>query len=267
MPVLESTDNGMPRSALRHRPLDTASGRTVTTTAAHPIARRASRVRPRPADDDLISEWKRGDLEEIESASDLQRETNPPVRQVRGTGAPSRRTPQKATSSQPSASARKRGHLRAHPLLFLGLGMLAMLILWQLLTAGLNWWNNTMDYLHYGYPRTYQTDAIVGHSDSASNPSHFIATNLHGHIEIIEFPGGDGSHARVFLGPQLFGPDADTAPVTLKFIDINGDHRPDMLVFFQSSWILFVNDQGSFRAPTEQEHQDAVQYFASHGEP
>lgn len=263
MPVLESTDSVSPRSALRHRPLDDVTKRSVVTTAAHPIAQRASRIRPRPADDDLISEWQRGDEDEIDTPSDLQYTTNPPV-QTRRTGSSPSRPPQKTTTIQPPSGQRSRR--KAHPLLFLGLGMMAMLILWQILTAGLNWWTNTMDYMHYGYPRTSQVDAVVGHNDSTSHPSHFIATNLHGHIEIIEFPGGDGAHARVFPGPQLFGSDFDTAPVTLTFADVNDDHQPDMIAFFQSSWILYINDQGTFRTPTYQEHQDAIQYLATHGQ-
>lgn len=260
MPVLESTDKSSPRSALRHRPLDGAIKHTVVTTAARPAIQRASRVRPRAADDDLVSEWQRGDTEEPAST--------PEARRTRITG-PTRRVSGSVTSTRRASSrtpAQRSQRLRVHPLLFLGLGMLAMLALWMLLTAGLNWWNDTMNYIHYGYPRTFQVDMVVGHSDTASNPSHFLATNLHGRLEIIEFPGGDGTHARIFLGPQLFGPDADKAPVTLQFADVNGDHRPDMLVFFQSSWIMFINDQGSFRPPTPQERQRAVEYLAAHGQ-
>jgi hypothetical protein len=259
MPVLESTDRVAPRSVVRHRPIEEANKRSVVTTAARPITQRASRVRPQIADDDLISEWKRGDAEE--PAPIPQRKTNPPVRRVPGNV--QRRS---GTSTRTTTTARTRPRLRAHPLLFLGLGMLAMLVLWTLLTAGLNWWNDTMDYLHYGYPRTFQIDAVVGHSDSASNPSHYLAINLHGKIEIIEFPGGDSSHARIYLGPQLFGPGADKAPVTLKFADVNGDRQPDMLVFFQSSWIVFINSQGGFRTPTEQEHAEAARYLAIHSQ-
>jgi hypothetical protein len=143
--------------------------------------------------------------------------------------------------------------------------MVVMFLLWQLALACINWGNNTLNNLRYGYPRTFQTDAVVGQNDSASHPSHFIAINLQGHIEIIDFPGGDGTHARIYMGPQLSGSDAETAPVTLQFIDINHDQKPDMLVFFQSSWILFVNDQGSFRVPTAQESQAVAQYLSSHG--
>lgn len=259
MPVLESTDKGMPRSALRYRPLPEANKRSVVTTAAHPVARRASRVRPQPADDDLISEWQRADVEEPERVTTPQRVTNPPVHHI--TGAGNAKKPPRTTAPVP---ARRAVRFKAHPLLFLGLGMLATLVLWVLLTAGLNWWNNTMDYLHYGYPRTFQTDAVVGHNDSASNQSHFIAINLRGRIEVIEFPGGDGTHARIYLGPQLLGPNADEAPVTLKFADVNGDQKTDILVFFQSSWTVFINDQGKFRPPTAQEQQDAARYLAAH---
>lgn len=251
MPVLESTDRVAPRSIVRHRPVDEASKRSRVTTAAHPVTQRASRVRPQVADDDLISEWKRGDGDE--PASVPQRKTDPPVRRPAG-----------RAQRQPAAAARPR--LRTHPLLFLGLGMLAMLVLWTLLTAGLNWWNDTMDYLHYGYPRTFQTEAVVGHGDSASNPSHYLAINLHGKIEIIEFPGQDASHARIYLGPQLFGPGADKASVTLKFVDINGDRRPDMLVFFQATWIVFINNPDGFRSPTDQEHAAAAHYIATSGQ-
>lgn len=248
MPVLESTDRVAPRSIVRHRPVDEASKRSRVTTAAHPVAQRASRVRPQVADDDLISEWKRGDSDG--PASVPQRKTNPPVRRLAD------RTPRHPVAPR----------LRAHPLLFLGLGMLAMLVLWTLLTAGLNWWNDTMDTLHYGYPRTFQIEAVVGHGDATSNPSHYLAINLHGKIEIIEFPGQDASHARIYLGPQLFGPGADRAPVTLKFVDINGDRRPDMLVFFQATWIIFINDPGGFRSPTDQEHAAAARYIATYGQ-
>jgi len=255
--VLESTDGGAPRSALRYRSLvDETNKRSVVTAAAHPVVQRASRTRPRPADDDLISEWKRGDVEEEEPITNPQPKSNPAARRANGA-----KQSASAMVEEIEPRPRKAG---VHPLLLLGLGMLGMLLLWTLLTAGSGWWNDTLDTIHYGNPRTYQTDEVVGHNDSASNPSHFIALNLHGRIEIIEFPGGDGSHARIYLGPQIFGAGADKVPVTLKFIDVNGDKKVDMLVFFQSSWIVFINDQNAFRPPTIEEQQDATRYLAAH---
>jgi hypothetical protein len=38
-----------------------------------------------------------------------------------------------------------------------------------------------------------------------------------------------------------------------------------MLIFFQTSWIIFINDQSGFRPPTDQEHAEATRYIAAHG--
>ena len=76
-----------------------------------------------------------------------------------------------------------------------------MLVLWTGLMGMTNWFNTTMDDIHYGRPRTFQIDQFVGHNESSGIPSHFLAINLRGHLEIMEFPGGDASHARIFLGP------------------------------------------------------------------
>ena len=62
------------------------------------------------------------------------------------------------------------------------------------------WAALTWDERHSGRPRTYQVDAFVGHETSGQGPSHFLALNLHGRIEIIEFPGSDAKHACVYLG-------------------------------------------------------------------
>src|SRR5712691_10953398 len=61
-----------------------------------------------------------------------------------------------------------------HWVLYLGLGMLAMLALWYLVLTLLSWWQVSQDDLHYGRPRTVQCDAVVGHNDSVTRPSHFI---------------------------------------------------------------------------------------------
>ncbi len=123
--------------------------------------------------------------------------------------------------------------------------MLLALALVVLGHIALNWISVTEDDLHYGRPRTYQVDAFVGH-ETAGVPSHFIALNLHGRIEVIEFPGGDGTHARIFLGPQLYGDNTDLVPVTLSFVDSRHDHHPDMLLMFGQSRLVFRNEQGTF---------------------
>src|SRR5579875_1031363 len=150
-----------------------------------------------------------------------------------------------------------------HPLLYLGVGMLTMLLLWVVLSAAVGWAITTLDTLHYGYPRTFQTDARVGHNEQAGQPSHFIAINLKGRIEVIELPGGDASHARIYLGPQLYGPNNDLVPVTLSFVDVNGDHKPDMLINFQGSQVVFINDGQGFR-PLQPSERNQVQQFLQH---
>lgn len=140
---------------------------------------------------------------------------------------------------------------RGRELFILGIGMLMTLILvfiGQFLLARAS---TTLDDLRYGRPRTFQTDAAVGHADSASNPSHFIALNLHGHIEIIELAGGDPARAHIYVGPQIYGPGADLVPVTIQFRDAEHTHHPDMIVRFQSSQTVFHNTGSSFQPATQ----------------
>jgi len=141
---------------------------------------------------------------------------------------------------------RGRGY-RPHWLLYVGLAMLIMVVGWVLFNSAVNWWQVTQDDWHYGRPRTFQINDVVGHNDSAANPSHFIALNLNRHIEIIEFPGGDASKAKIYMGPTLLGDGQDLAPVTLTFKDINGDGEPDMIVNVEDSHFVYINDNGTFR--------------------
>jgi hypothetical protein len=143
---------------------------------------------------------------------------------------------------------------RFHWTVFLGMAMLTMLVGWVLLTMLANWWQVTQDDWHYGRPRTFQTDMAVGHSDSAINPSHFMALNLNRHIQIIEFPGGDSSKAKIYMGPTLVGPGQDLAVVTLSFKDVNGDGKLDMIVNMQDSHFVFINDNGQFRTARPDEN-------------
>ncbi|MBV9707975.1 MAG: VCBS repeat-containing protein [Chloroflexi bacterium] len=134
-----------------------------------------------------------------------------------------------------------------HWLVYVGVAMIVMLVGWMLLNILLNWWQVTQDDWHYGRPRTFQTDMVVGHNDSVANPSHFVALNLRRHVEVIEFPGGDSAQAKVYVGPLLIGPGEDLAVVTLSFKDVNGDGKPDMIVNVQGSHFVFINENGSFR--------------------
>ncbi len=131
--------------------------------------------------------------------------------------------------------------------------MIAMLALWVLGNLAVNWWNVTQDDWHYGRPRTFQIDMRVGHNDDVT-PSHFIAMNLNRHIIIIEFPGGDPTKAKDYLGPTLFGGGQDLTPVTLSFKDVNGDGKLDMIVHIQDQTFVFLNDGTQFRPLRPGEH-------------
>ena len=236
MSVLEATDHTMPRSALRHRPIESRVGQQGKTVIT-PVAQRASR-------------FKSPETEEDEQVTPGGASTGPRPK----------------TPGLIRAGVRRRGTLRAHPLLLLGLGMILMLVLWTLLMLVVSWGNTTWDDIHYGRPRTFQTDAIVGHNDSSSNPSHFIALNLNGRIEVIEFPGGDASKARIYIGPQLYGAGQELIPVTLSFVDVNGNHRPDMILRFQDTRLVYINENGGFRPATSNEIPAVERYLKQHGQ-
>ena len=281
MPVLESADHITPRSALPHRPIaddSKKSGKKKNTTSTIiPVAQRASRQQPKQTEEkepekqedqedtehEEVEEWRQDTPDRSET-----RRTRASAAQPSTATGPKKlpKTPLPASLGNKTGSLRKRLVLRAHPLLLLGRGMIAMLILWTLLTLAVSWWNTTWDDIHYGRPRTYQTDIVVGHNDSASNPSHFIALNLNGRIEVIEFPGGDASKARIYIGPQLYGAGQELIPVTLSFADVNGNQHPDMIIRFQDTRIVYINDAGGFRPANSNEIQSVQQWLQKHGQ-
>src|SRR5713226_8998041 len=164
---------------------------------------------------------------------------------------------QEIETERPRPKPRK-GHTRVrfHTLVWLGLGIILMFFLWVGISYVSAWGKTTIDDWQYSRPRTYQTDRAVGHSDSATNPTHFIAVNLNRHIIVIELPGGDSSKARIYNITTLVGNGQDLTPVTLSFKDVNGDGMLDMEVHIQSQTIVFINENSQFRPlkPTEHIH-------------
>jgi hypothetical protein len=231
MPVLETERRSATRSALRYRPMVTSASSSAPVVTRQRRSRPDTRITTAPAPPDDV------DLEE-ERDTQRRRNTNPSV--------PRQKNP---------PSVRVGRHW--HPLLFVGAGLLLTILLWIGVTQFMTWGTNEYHTIVYGYPRTYQIDAVVGHQDSVSSPSHFLALNFHGQIQVIEFPGGDATHARIFFGPQLLGPDSDLGPVTLRFVDLNGDGKPDMVIEVQGNQIVFLNDHGSFR-PLRPDEQNQI---------
>ncbi len=254
MPTLESTDRIAPKSILRHRPIGESSSDTKKiaesfstqqpsiSRASRPVAVEHGEVMAEGQQDKGKKEGtdfrtKRIDAETVKLTEILRH---------------------KLTLTK----SRKRGY-QTHPLFYLGAGMAAAVILWIVISAVCSWSAVTLDDIRYGRPRTFQEDAWVGHNEQTGVPSHFIAVNLNRHIEIIELPGGDPAHAKVYVGPQLYGANDDLVPVTLKFIDVNKNHKPDMLVSFQGTHFVLINDQGGFRPMNPSEH-DQIEQFLQH---
>jgi hypothetical protein len=148
---------------------------------------------------------------------------------------------------RPMPPRRRSGSLfRSHPLLWVGCGMLVMLLAWTGLQALGGWWSLHQDDVTYGRPRTAQYDVVVGHNDSPGSPTHFIALNLNATVVVIELPGGDTAKARIYRGPPLFGPGANLYPVTLSFPDPTGNGQPNMDIHVEGQILVYLNQNGQF---------------------
>jgi hypothetical protein len=134
-----------------------------------------------------------------------------------------------------------------HWLLYFSVSMLAMLALWVGFQMLGSWWSAHQEDATYGFPRTYQVDAVVGHDDSAAHPTHFVFLNLKGRVVIIELPGGKVAQARIYNGPAIIGGNPEQTPVTADFQDVNGDGKLDMFVTIGTQQFTYLNDGAQFK--------------------
>ncbi len=134
-----------------------------------------------------------------------------------------------------------------HWLVFIGIGMIVSLLLWAGVQMLGTWWSAYQLDATYGFPRTSQADAVVGHDDSTDHPTHFILTNLRGRVDIIELPGGQVAHARIYSGPTIVGDNPGLIPVTAEFEDVNGDGKIDMIVHIGNQQFTYLNDGTQFK--------------------
>jgi hypothetical protein len=208
-----------------------------TTTTLPIVARSALRHRPisQPGTDDIL------------------------IVPVTPTARASRTLQRKPSKARPHAQTRpatvpahaQQSPFALHWTVHCGLAMLVMVLLLWIGQLVWMWGIQTYNDIHYGRPRTIQVDAFVGH-EKGNIPSHFIALNNHGQIEIIEMPGDDASQARVFFAQHFSGPQADLIPVSLQFSDPQHTRHPDMIVSAQQSQVLFKNEHGTFVAASNQ---------------
>lgn len=112
-----------------------------------------------------------------------------------------------------------------------------------------------LDDIQYGRPRTTHLDAFVGHDETAGLPTHLIAMNLNQQLVIIELPGGDPAKIRTIAGPYLFGADEHLTPVTMSLHDMDGDGTLDLLLDIRREQLVYLNKDGVFRLPTQEEQK------------
>jgi len=213
---------------------DVGDNDDLYTTRSHSSARRYRQPIEHDTRDDPL----------LQSGVIQRRRSNP---LVNANGSPSR------ALTAPKAEVEQKQ--RRFPLMAILIGMVVMALLAVALSSFTSWWHIHLDDMQYGRPRTFQLDAVVGHGgDSATNPTHFIFMNLNRHIEIIELPGGDSAHARIYPGPILFGDGQDLTPVTAEIRDVNGDGKPDLIIHIQDQQLVFINDGTQFRPLRSGDH-------------
>ena len=184
--------------------------------------------------------------------SSTQGVPHPSRRQSGGTREIPRTTQQRLPTRSQAMPEKPVGNKNVHWLLPVGIGMVAMLVLWVLGSSVLAWGMQRYNDVRYGYPRTYQIDAVVGHNDSRQKPSHFIAINLNRQAVITEYMGGDPAKQVSYVAPvYIAGQNGDLAPITLEFRDVTGDGKLDMIIHIhlpdQDQVSVFVNDGTKFR--------------------
>lgn len=184
------------------------------------------------------------------------RDLFPPSRQTNSRELPPRSTRNTTTQygvTPPGAKAKRRNS-SAHWLLPVGIGMVAMLVLWVFGTIAVSWGQQRYQDITYGRPRTYQTDAIVGHNDSLQHKSHFIAVNYNRQAIVTEWMGGDPAKSVVYIVPYyIVGDNSELTPVTVELRDVTADSKPDLVIHIhlstQDQTFVFVNDGKKFRPP------------------
>ena len=133
------------------------------------------------------------------------------------------------TGEYAAVSHNTRQGVRLHPLAWFGIFGVLLVLGWIGLNAVTNWYQGVQNDWTYGQQRHFEINAVVGHSDSQTNPSHFTAENNSGQIIVIELPGGNVSKAKIYQIETIPG-NAGNPPVKLSFQDMNADGKPDMLV-------------------------------------
>jgi len=142
---------------------------------------------------------------------------------------PPHQQPERYTDEVEAVPRSTRQGIRLHPVAWFGLFCVLLVLGWIGLNAVTNWYQGVRNDWQYGQQRHFEINAVVGHGDSATNPSHFTAENNNGQIIVIEPPGGNVAKAKIYQIEPVPGNNGNP-PVKLSFQDMNADGKPDMLV-------------------------------------
>lgn len=242
---------GMPRSAVRHRPINPTQQTTSVPTpraSAHP-----SRVLRRwrqgvPHDDALI--------DELTSSRQVDTYEDEEV-------APSTRTGYQQAMQYRSPRGSRWHPRNWHQLVWVGLTLLLVLAFCWISTAGLAWRDATfIDPGKYGPTHGDIVMGVFGGSDSQAQPSKLIGMNNNGRVEVIMLHANDPSKSQILVGPDLIAtnfPDPTHANVDLEVGDFDHDGNLDLKVTVLSTiydkplnnygqaYILYGDGQGNLK--------------------
>ena len=94
-------------------------------------------------------------------------------------------------------------HQRKHALVFVGLGMVAMLLIWMLGVTAMVGWVNTVSDPRY-YTQMAHLDTVTISTDAQGHQSQVRAfIDAQGHLDLLIVPTGDMRKAHVVVGPTL----------------------------------------------------------------
>jgi len=152
-----------------------------------------------------------------------------------------------------------------HPAVHIGAMLFAFALAWMICVHLASFWLlNVADRWNYGPQKSGPAlSAVFGHEDSQEHPTRVELINDHGRPVVLEIPGGDGSKAKLYPGPQpaLFGLEGNPEQYVMYFEeprDINGDGRKDLSIIVEAGGfdlsfhrkqtrIVLLNDGKTFK--------------------
>ena len=128
---------------------------------------------------------------------------------------------------------------RSPALVFVGLGMVSMLLLWAVVVPICSFMTlNISNRWGHGPDHVTVLHGVFGHNkDSQAHPTRLEAYIEQGRVEIAETAAGDPAHAHIYIGPTLLGWQGSTsdAIIDMRLSDISHNGRYDVLLDVRGS--------------------------------